>query len=201
MNTVYVIGAQSTGKTTLVNAIEEDFNTYSAAFDIHVIREVARTVLREKGFDRLDITNSPSRALQLQIHILEAQYNAEMAASALNESALCICDRSGLDPIVYARLFVGPEAMEKIFKSQIWLELETRMKEGIVILCEAGCSWLEDDGVRLMPNDAAEWMRVDAVFRQLLKSRGIPYHVVPMNMLDLGERVDFVRSLVAKVGK
>ena len=84
---LYIIGAQSTGKTTLVNALEETFHrneSTKAERDVtkpHIIREVARTVLREKHFSRHDIATSPSRALQLQKHILNAQFDAEMIAS------------------------------------------------------------------------------------------------------------------------
>lgn len=77
---IYVIGAQCTGKTTLVNALEEHFKSNNVDRNMPqptVIQEVARAVLKEKGFTREDITTSPSRALQLQRHILDAQLHAE----------------------------------------------------------------------------------------------------------------------------
>jgi nicotinamide riboside kinase len=199
MKNLYIIGPQCTGKTTLVNALEKTFDidrdkisTQQSMF----IREVARTVLNEKGFHRDDITKSPTRALQLQQHILEAQYNAEITACASNESSWVICDRSGLDPIVYTKCFVSLEAVEKLFASNTWLELETRMKESIVVLCEAGCRWLVDDGVRLMPDDIEEWTRVDAAFRDLLQKRDIGYSIISKDMVDIGARVRYVQALI-----
>lgn len=199
MRNVYIVGAQCTGKTTLVNALEAAF-----AKDAHgshpqhpvMIREVARRVLKEKVFSRDDITNSPKRALQLQKHILDAQHEAEVAASADNLDPGYICDRSGLDPIVYATLFVGPESAAEMLASKAWLELESRMKQGIVIVCEAGCHWLIDDGTRLMPTDMEDWKRVDAAFRDLLKARGISYCVISKDMADLDERVEWVKGLI-----
>ncbi|KAL1592613.1 hypothetical protein SLS60_011029 [Paraconiothyrium brasiliense] len=199
---LYVIGAQCTGKTTLVDALEKKFgqsetscSTQGVLLKPVIIREVARTVLREKRFNRLDITTSPSRALRLQKHILDAQFAAERAITNLEAPARWyISDRSGLDPIVYAQLFVGEEAASDMLTSEEWRELEQRMKAGIVILCEAGCSWLIDDGTRLMPDGTTEWMRIDDAFRKQLFARGIRYTVVPKDMVSLEERVQLVQE-------
>lgn len=202
MKNVYIIGAQSTGKTTLVNALERYLNETGEANRTNldqrpmVIREVARTVLKEKNYRREDITTSPTRSLELQWHILQAQYEAETAAGASDASTWYISDRSGLDPIVYAICYVGVEAAADMLRSRVWLELEDRMKEGIVILCEAGHHWLVDDGVRLMPNDAAEWTRVDTAFRDVLKMRGLNFSTVSKDMTDLKERVEHVQKLI-----
>ncbi|KAF2242489.1 hypothetical protein BU26DRAFT_494127 [Trematosphaeria pertusa] len=199
---VYIIGAQCTGKTTLVNALEEIYNRDEAILPGTrplIIREVARTVLREKQFSRDDITTSPSRALQLQKHILDAQHQAEKSAVSLNSRSIWyISDRSGLDPIVYAQLFVGEDAAGEMLELKTWKELERRMKTGLVALCEAGCTWLTDDGVRLMPGHMEEWMRVDSAFRQLLAARQIKYTVVPKDTNSLEERVELVLKELSK---
>jgi hypothetical protein len=118
-----------------------------------------------------------------------------------NTTTWCICDRSGIDPIVYARCFAGAEAAAGLLASKIWLELETRMKNGIVVLCEAGSQWLVDDGVRLMPNDMEEWIYVDRAFRGLLERRGMSYFVLPKYMTDLTKRVEYVRKLIDAASK
>jgi predicted ATPase len=197
---LYIIGAQCTGKTTLINALEEEFGRRetsssegAALLKPVVIREVARTVLREKQFTRHDITASPSRALQLQKHILDAQFAAEKAATGHESpAAWYISDRSGLDPIVYAQLFVSEEAANDMLASKEWAELEHRMKVGVVMLCEAGCIWLTDDGTRLMPDGPEEWTRIDSAFRVQLAARGIRYTVVPKDMVSLQSRVKLV---------
>jgi nicotinamide riboside kinase len=199
MRNVYIIGAQCTGKTTLVNALDAAFAKDAQRHHPQhpaIIREVAREVLKEKDFSRDDITTSPERALQLQKHILDAQHDAEIAASAGNLGPGYICDRSGLDPIVYADLLVGHESSTELLASKAWFELESRMKEAIVILCEAGCHWLTDDGMRLMPTDVEDWGRVDGAFRDLLKARGIGYSVISKDLVDLDKRVGYVRSLI-----
>ena len=197
---LYIIGAQCTGKTTLVDALENMLSRTEQGCNIPavsskpvVIREVARKVLKERQFNRDDITTSPCRALLLQQHILDAQFHAEQTALNPHTPAACyISDRSGLDPIIYAQLFVSKEAADNMLASEIWKELERRMKQSVVILCEAGCSWLTDDGTRLMPTGMEEWMRIDKAFRDQLAARDIDYDVVPKDLLGIEERVQFV---------
>ncbi|ORY08043.1 AAA domain-domain-containing protein [Clohesyomyces aquaticus] len=204
---LYIIGPQCTGKTTLVNALEEKYcpsETTPSAQGLPskpvVIQEVARSVLKEKQFSRHDITSSPSRALQLQKHILDAQFDAEKAAISLeNPSSWYISDRSGLDPIIYARLFVGEEGAREMLASDKWEELERRMKAGVVMLCEAGSSWLVDDGTRLMPDGRKEWMRMDSAFREQLTARGICYTVVPKDLVSLEARVQLVHDCLSRM--
>jgi nicotinamide riboside kinase len=202
MKNIYIIGAASTGKTTLVNALKTSFEHDASRHHNTcptqpcIIPELARTVLREKGFNRQDITTSPIRALRIQQYILNAQYTAETTSCPPNTAAWCICDRSGIDPIVYAKCFAGVEASEGLLASTAWLELEARMKRGIVVLCEVGNNWLVDDGVRLMPNDASEWTYMDRSYRGLLEWRGIEFSVLPKHLVDLKKRVEFVRRLV-----
>ncbi|KAF2653642.1 hypothetical protein K491DRAFT_602415 [Lophiostoma macrostomum CBS 122681] len=206
MRNIYIIGAQCTGKTTLINALEASFTENRSRLPRGVavkgldgvapiiIREVARTVLQDKGFHRDDITSSPIRALQLQEHILEAQLRAETASDNQAIPSRYFCDRSGLDPIIYARVFVGEDAAEKMLASPAWAELERRMKAGIVILCEAGCKWLVDDGTRLIPTGDEDWMKIDRAFRELLHTRGIVYTVISRDVVDMAERVKLVKS-------
>ena len=193
----FIVGAQSTGKTTLVSALGQLYNDAAQASTPGpiVISEVARNVLKELNIDRDDIANSAEKCLQLQYAILRAQLKAECAANLPN--VWYISDRSGIDPIVYARLFVGHTASEELLQTPEWLALEHHMQEGLVFLCEAGCPWLVDDGTRLMPKDAGEWHRVDKAFRSLLDTRGIKFHVIPADLTAIEDRVAMVQGLMA----
>ncbi|KAI8935052.1 hypothetical protein NX059_008716 [Plenodomus lindquistii] len=194
MKNIYIIGAQCTGKTTLVNALDNSFKRNPDDQSPLVIREVARKVLKQRQFTRVDITTSPERALELQQHILTAQHDAETTACSTTSVDWYICDRSGLDPIVYTRCFVGEGAAAEMLSSEVWQELESRMKKGVVILCEAGCDWLTDDGVRLMPKDVEDWMRIDVAFRDLLKIRGIAFSILSRDIVELDDRIKSVYS-------
>jgi nicotinamide riboside kinase len=205
MKSIYIIGAQSTGKTTLVNALAKAFQEQLQATGANkrtptVIQEIARTIVqREAQFCREEVAATPERALKLQHRILAAQYDAEVTIRHTNTPVPApewyISDRSGLDPIVYARCLVGKEAAADMLATAAWQELESRMKAGLVILCEASGVWLQDDGLRLMPEDLDEWLRVDASFRDMLEARGIEYYVMSKEMLDIQDRVDLFRQL------
>ncbi len=189
---IYIVGAQCTGKTTLISALSAHFTkaTTSAATPAPLIlTEVARTVLRQHGFTASDITSSPSKSLAFQKLILEAQYATEQAAG---ESQWFISDRSGFDPIVYAGRYVGEEGARSLTEMAIWGELKERMGRSLVVVCEAGAEWLVDDGVRLMPEDKADWVAFHHLFCESLKSAGLDFVVLPCEMKDMAERVQFV---------
>jgi len=197
---IYIIGAQSTGKTTLVRALQHHFDAYqtpsssssssSLPTKPQVITEVARGVLVEHSFTAHDITSSPARALALQELILKAQASAESAA--LDAGTWFISDRSGVDPIVYARKYVSESAATDLACSPEGLVLQSRMKNSVVIVCEAGVKWLVDDGVRLMPGSWDEWMDTHQLFCSCLKELELKYGVITRDMTDINERVKFV---------
>ena len=195
---IYIVGAQCTGKTTLVKALEEYFHAsetptnhdQSSVLPPRIITEVARGVLQKHGFTANDITSSPARALALQQHILQAQLDAERCASAHDQ--WFISDRSGADPIVYARKYVGEEATSSLINSPAWSELGKRMKSSLVVVCEAGADWLMDDGVRLMPQNMDEWVAFHRIFCNSLDGWGITYEVLPFKIGSTAERIAFV---------
>ena len=195
---IYIIGAQSTGKTTIVKALEKHFNQRDDSYQLHghhishpkIIKEVARAVLQEHNFTADEIKSSPARSLALQQLILQAQLRAERGISGPDE--WFISDRSGADPIVYARKYVGGDAEYELVKSSEWLELRERMSESVVIVCEAGTDWLTDDGVRLMPENKEDWMQFHRHFCCCLDEQGLNYEVLPSKVANLRERVMFV---------
>lgn len=192
---IYIVGAQCTGKTTLVKALQEHFNNADECDGYRTSRpkfitEIARIVLKQHNFTADDIKSSPARALALQQLILQAQLAAERVLSAQDE--WFISDRSGADPIVYARKYVSKDAESDLIQSAEWLELRERMRKSVVIICEAGADWLADDGVRLMPEDTEDWLGFHQLFCSCLDDWGLNYEVLPYHVTSLRERVAFV---------
>ena len=199
---IYIIGAQCTGKTTLVNALRQYVQSDPDLKQStpHIISEVARTVLQKHGFTADDIRSSPGRSLALQRLILDAQFAAER--SALEGNGWFISDRSGVDPIVYATRYVSKDSATLLCQSDEWLELRGRMAASLVIVCEAGCDWLADDGVRLMPEDREDWVQFHEMFCKFLDEAGLDYQQLPSSLEDLSSRVKFVVSKrEAKISK
>ena len=190
---IYIIGAQSTGKTTLVSALSEHFmqqRTYSSepVSQPKIIKEVARGVLLSHHFTAADITNSKPRALQLQRLILQAQSEIERASWP----DWYISDRSGLDPLAYAHRYVGDEEARQLRQCEAWKDVEKRLKTGLIIICGTGGDWLMDDGVRLMPESRDDWIEFESVFCSLLDEFGMQYTILPSSIRDLDNRVNFV---------
>ena len=189
---IYIIGAQSTGKTTLVTALGEYFaqnvELEGSISQPHQVKEVARGVLLQHQFSANDITSSKTRALELQRLIIQAQAAAEGAL----QDRWYIADRSALDAVAYARQYVGEAEARRLREATVWQEIEDKMRTGVVVLCEPGGEWLMDDGVRLMPRDQAEWFALHSHFRELLAECGIPYVVLACSVSLLKQRVEFV---------
>lgn len=190
---IYIIGAQSTGKTTLVSALGEHFSqprTYcdEPVSQPRIIKEVARSILRSHHFTASDIANSKSRALELQRLILEAQSEIERASLP----NWYISDRSGLDPLAYAHRYVGHEEARQLRQGEAWKDVEKRLGTGLVVVCATGGDWLLDDGIRLMPESRDDWIEFQSVFCSLLDELEMQYTILPSSIRDLASRVDFV---------
>ncbi|KAK4442627.1 AAA domain-containing protein [Podospora aff. communis PSN243] len=193
---IYIVGAQCTGKTTIVNALDAHFKDHAPPEDLPaIIKEVARTVLVEHDFTASDITSSAERCLALQGLILQAQLSEERKALS-SGAKWFISDRSGIDPIAYALQYVGKDGAEGLMRGQEWTELKQRMKGSLIVVCEAGVDWLRDDGVRLMPESVDEWKEFNELFCGLLRQEGLEHVVLSRTVLDRAERLRFVLTQV-----
>lgn len=205
LRNIYLVGAQCTGKTTLTNAVAAHFESHlPPEKQPCTIKEVARTVLRNHRFNADDIVSSPERCLLLQTLILEAQAEAE-SKTLEGDQKWFISDRSGADPIVYAMVYLPSDdetdyQAHSLLKTEHWRVLKGRMAESLIVVFEPGMDWLTDDGVRLMPRDREEWVFFHRLFCQFLDDQGLHYVVLPKDMVDIRERVDFVLTEWVKGG-
>ncbi|KAK4196114.1 AAA domain-containing protein [Triangularia verruculosa] len=189
---IYIVGAQCTGKTTLVNNLRNYFDSASSQEPPLLITEVARTVLKKHSFTAADVVD-PDRSMQLQSLILQAQASVEREAA--NSSQWFISDRSGADPIAYALRYVDQGRAQQLINSPEWKDLRSGMQGAAVVVCEASReaeSWLMDDGVRLMPEDVDDWIAMHKMFCKFFKEQGIKYDVLSAGVGDHQERVDYV---------
>jgi nicotinamide riboside kinase len=191
MSNIFIVGPQCTGKTTLVNALEREIASDTTIIEKpQIISEVARTILKRHSFVTEEIRTSKARCLELQKLIQDGQAQAE--AEALSTASWFISDRSGIDPIVYARRYVGMDAAREMEASTTWRLLRDRMSKSIIFLCESETAWLQNDGVRLMPDGQSDWNLMYRIFREVLEKASLRYYIVPNTMQDIKERVDFV---------
>jgi nicotinamide riboside kinase len=200
---IYLVGAQCTGKTTLLGALRTHFaDTRNRNFHGRhaekpgIVEEVVRKVMRDKGFNVNDI-GKPGRGLELQQHHLQAQSDAEEAL----RGQWFISDRSGVDMIVYAKAYLGDAAAKTLADSRKWDVLRQRMRDGVVIVCEAGnTDWLSGDTVRISYESPDKWVILNEEFYHVLREQAIAYFVLSKETTDLQQRVAFVeKALMARL--
>jgi predicted ATPase len=109
---VFICGAHSTGKTTLLNRLlsEPDQN------QLHAVNEVARNIIAENGWQKNDFDPkiNPHIFYDLQVKILQAQLRID--EEFCNQNRSYISDR-GLDPIIYCQMYLDEEWFHKIMYS------------------------------------------------------------------------------------
>ena len=108
MQRVFICGAHSTGKTTLVRQV-------SNRTGIHIESEVARNIIRDLRWSREDFDPkvNPSRFEELQEKISQAQCTMERRNVLLRRSY--IADR-GPEFLIYAAVYLGPESMQRLLR-------------------------------------------------------------------------------------
>ncbi|KUI59937.1 hypothetical protein VP1G_07159 [Cytospora mali] len=198
---IYLIGAQSTGKTTLFNALRTCFSTPENSEEVpQSIEETARIIFKQEGFEfaAVDTLSDFDKYLSIQRTILRAQLKAE--DEALRKGNWFISDRSGLDCLIYASNCIGREGAGVLSQTSELEQLKARMQEGRIIVCEPVADWLKDDrtGLRPIPKSKENWFAIHQEFCRLLDDLGWNYEVLPSGMTSLEEGVAFVRHGINK---
>ncbi|KAF7439750.1 hypothetical protein PC9H_000086 [Pleurotus ostreatus] len=181
---IYIVGPSSTGKTTLCRALAEKLGLNSDA----IVGEVAREVMRRTGFTRNDVGR-----LEMQRAIMEAHLLEEEKKSG---ARIQLCDRSAIDPIVYALLTAidehdAKEKYERLTDSEAFQRALMRYRNAIFVLLAPVQEWLVDDGVRNTENQ----LEYFGLFKKTLAELDISFHEIGKEMMGLGDRVDRVLGI------
>ncbi|KAJ7810999.1 AAA domain-containing protein [Mycena olivaceomarginata] len=171
---IYVVGPSSTGKTTLCEALAKRLGLKGRQF----ITEVARRVITALGLSRRDIG-----LLDMQKAIMLAHLEQERANE---ESSAQLCDRSAVDPVVYA-IFTAADPEDAKSRKMALVNLPEfqqalpRYRSSIFVLLTPVKEWVIDDGFHPF-------------------GIGIRYREIGPDMRFLPERTAFVLSLAAMLG-
>ncbi|KAJ7446566.1 AAA domain-containing protein [Mycena latifolia] len=181
---IYVVGPSSTGKTTLCDALAKRLGLDGNQF----ITEVARHVIKELGLSRENIG-----LLEMQKAIMLAHLDRERKNGA---SSAQLCDRSAVDPVVYAILTATNPADAEARKRALvelpeFQQVLPRYRSSVFVLLTPIEEWLIDDGFR----HVGDQREVLTIFRDTLAGLGIRYRELGSEMRFLPERVSFVQSL------
>ena len=171
--------------------------------------------MSKDGYSSNSIHNKEQR-LQLQRTILHHQQGSEELAEsdlrafiarasrtegqmphrplAEHVQRLILCDRSGLDCLVYAKAYADDnEELEQLRQDANWKWLKNRMKSALVILVEPSeMIPFKVNRFRTPIEDWEEWMRLHQAFVDILKEEDIRYVVLGDQAVSLEERVKFV---------
>ncbi|KAL3879086.1 hypothetical protein ACJMK2_031400 [Sinanodonta woodiana] len=186
MTHIYLCGAHSTGKTTLMNNLKSHLR-------VKFVEEVARNIIHEHGWSSSDFApkTNPHNFEILTAEILQKQ----IQLSEEYEHMDTIFERC-LDPLVYEELYIGPTTKTKLYDTpglEQWIQ---RMRHAIVFLVFPHPECAFDDGVRIPP-DSQEQERFTQLLRDKLRLNRIPYDEI--TMLDMKQRVQFVLEKVRQV--
>lgn len=188
---VYIIGVSATGKTTLIGDLVKHFAIQEERSKLGIITEVARKLVQCSGLSPPTIRSGDKDSMQLQRTILWVQRVRENAAST---SELVLADRSGLDPLVFAKYYGQDNSMfAAMARSEDWTILHRNMQQdALVVLCEPQISWYVEDDVRVVLDSASELAELHQVFLELLREHQIPFVVLPSHIDGREPRVSFV---------
>jgi nicotinamide riboside kinase len=153
------------------------------------VQEVARHVMETQGYTRKDVGSLEMQQAIMQAHLKEEQKGCSCPVQ--------VCDRSAVDPIVYAVLTSSDEnearrRQEILMNSPDFKNALPIYRRSTFILLAPVVDWLEDDGVRLLEHQA----RCFEVFRQILVELGISFLEIGAQMRMLEERVTVAMGLM-----
>lgn len=217
---IFVTGASSTGKTTLCLALEKRLK--AAGIPVFHVSEVARTVMKEQGFNRELVAT-----LAMQRAILRAQIEAETVSlqkiarlfdslgpgvEGTPATVVLLCDRCAIDPVVYATMKLDAGLVSSLTSEQPFRDAVARygglsptayqssqpvILRPIVVLVTGVKEWQgHDDGVRNLDDP----FEVTEYFRQTLEKWNIGYEEIGENIKNIDRRVDWVLDIAGLNG-
>ncbi len=179
---IYLVGAHSTGKTTLARWVRD-------RYAIPMIAEVARGVLAEMEA-RLDSLRTD---LELVNHYQAQVYERQIAAESAHEGAF-VSDRAFCN-LAYAAHH--GTIMAEVFRDPRLERYMASVRRGLVFFLRPHRELLAEDGVRA----GVEWeevVRIDGMVKVLLEMFDVPY--IPVESLSMQERTRLLERVIELAG-
>lgn len=179
---IYLVGAHSTGKTTLARWIRDRYG-------LPMISEVARGVLAEMEDQLENIRSDLDVVDRYQRQVFERQILAEQEQESgfVSDRAFCNLAYAAHHATILSELATDPR-------------LRTYMdsvRSGLVFFLRPHAELLREDGVRA----GCEWeevVRIDGMVKLMLEMFAVPY--IPVDCLPMQERVRLVERVFSLAG-
>lgn len=179
---VYLVGAHSTGKTTMARWVRD-------VYGLPMISEVARGVLAEMEAQLDSLRSNVPVVDRYQREVFERQLAAEMAqpGSYVSDRAFCNLAYAAHHSTILSELVTDPRLVEYM----------DTVRSGLVFFVRPHKELLVDDGVR---TDAVwdEVVRIDGMVKLMLEWFDVPY--IPVASLQMQERVRLLDRTLTLVG-
>jgi len=181
-NRIYLVGAHSTGKTTLARWIRD-------AYGLPMISEVARGVLAEMEEQLDSIRSNISVVDRYQREVFRRQVEAEteQAGSFVSDRAFC-----NLAYAAHHSTILGELARDEKMMSYM-----QSVREGLVFFVRPHRDLVVEDGVRAGVN-WEEVVRIDGMVKFMLEWFSVPY--IPMASLSMQERIRMIDRTLSLTG-
>lgn len=179
---IYMVGAHSTGKTTLARWVRDEYS-------LPMIAEVARGVLAEMEAQLDSLRTDIDLVDRYQETVFERQIEAErgQAGSFVSDRAFC-----NLAYAAHHSTILSSIASDSRLASYM-----ESVRGGIVFYLRPHPELVRADGVR----SGLAWeevVRIDGMVKLLLEMFGVPY--IPIESLSMQERVRLVTRVLSLAG-
>ncbi|XP_076077633.1 uncharacterized protein LOC143048073 [Mytilus galloprovincialis] len=178
---IYLSGAHSTGKTTILNDLKPFLN-------VQFEEEIARGVIRKFGWKRDDFLpeTQPENFLKLNEEILRRQIQTDEENSLMFKDF--IADRC-IDPLIYVQKYIGDEASRKLRELPGVFEWTDRLKTALIFVVKPQKECIVDDEIRLSP----KLEELDAFHNSILREyKLLGISVFEITELDRQKRKAFI---------
>ena len=179
---IYMVGAHSTGKTTLARWVRD-------AYGLPMISEVARGVLAEME-EQLDSIRSNIDVVdryQREVFLRQVASEMEQPGSYVSDRSFCNLAYAASHSTILAELAQDPGLASYMGK----------VREGLVFFVRPHRELLTEDGVR----ENADWeavIRIDGMVKFMLEWFGVPY--IPLASLSMQERIRMIDRVLSLSG-
>lgn len=179
---IYLVGAHSTGKTTLARWIRDQYG-------MPMISEVARGVLAEMEAQLDTMRSNVELVSRYQAQVFERQIEAEQAhqGSFVSDRAFCNLAYAAHHATILSEVARDPR-MAHYMQS---------VRQGIVFFVRPHRELLASDGVRERM-DWEEVLRIDGMVKFMLEMFDVPY--IPMASLSMQERIRLIERVLDLAG-
>jgi len=179
---IYMVGAHSTGKTTLARWVRDTYG-------LPMISEVARGVLAEMEARLETLRTSIDLVNRYQEEVFERQMAAELEQQGAFVSDRAFCN------LAYAAHHA--QILWRLSHDERLQQYMRSVRDGLVFFVRPHRELVVHDGVRA----GVEWedvVRIDGMVKLQLEWSGIPY--IPVASLSMQERVRLLERVLALAG-